>query len=178
MDVVCTGSACGNQSVGACAVGQASGDDGVFGTGGEACDHANGNGLPGAPRKCDDNNPCTIDSCDPGTDACLNDAGAADGDVCGNPNDDDCDNPDTCLAGACQDNNEPAGAAPPGACDDANDCTADACDGLGACTHPNLAAGAACGNPANSDCDNPDTCARSGTCDHHPSGACLLCGTH
>ncbi|MFQ5876405.1 MAG: cohesin domain-containing protein [Acidobacteriota bacterium] len=46
-------------------------DDGVFCNGAEVCQ----NGLfcgPGTRPSCDDGNPCTIDSCDTGSDSCLN----------------------------------------------------------------------------------------------------------
>ncbi len=46
---------------------------------------------------------------------------------------------------------------------DANDCTDDVC-AAGACTHPNSTAGTPCGSPADTDCNNPDTCDGSGLC--------------
>ncbi len=55
--------------------------------------------------------------------------------------------------------------------DDGNECTDDLCDGNGVCIHLNKLNGAACGNSADTPCDNPDTCL-SGTCqaNFEPSG--------
>ena len=110
----------------------------------------------------DDGNDCTDDVCASG--GCTHpnlSAGAG----CGDPTNDDCTNPDTCDgAGVCLDNHETDGTACP---DDGNDCTDDVC-ATGACTHPSLAAGAACGDPLDDDCTNPDTCDGAGTClDNH-----------
>jgi slime mold repeat-containing protein len=135
---------------------------------------------------CDDANECTADSCDPSTGACshapepagthcgdptssicdradrCDGAGAClprhldDGTVCGEP-DGDCDNPDTCLAGACHDNGvQPAGVAcgdaASGACDGS-----DTCDAFGFCEANNFPNGSACGD-AGSECVNADAC--------------------
>ena len=114
---------------------------------------------------CDDGNPCTADACEFST--CVHEP-AANGTACGNPGNSDCDNPDTCYRGACLPNLEPSGLPCTG---DANDCTRDVCNGDGACTHPALADGSACGSASNTDCDNPDVCAR-GFCvaNHEPAG--------
>ncbi len=49
--------------------------------------------------------------------------------------------------------------------DEGNDCTNDQCNGSSnICQHPNKSSGAACGNPANTICDDPDTCDGSGGC--------------
>jgi len=82
-----------------------------------------------------------------------------------NPNaeDTECDGPDTCDgAGSCENNNKPDGTL----CSDempANVCTENLCAG-GNCTHPPEPAGLPCGSPANTDCDNPDTCDGGGAC--------------
>ena len=109
---------------------------------------------------CDtDGNACTDDLCD-GNGMCQHPNAAA-GTTCGSASDTECDNPDTCDgAGACQANNEANGTT---CTDDGNQCTNDQCSS-GACVHPNKAAGAACGSPGDTDCDNPDTCNGSGAC--------------
>src|SRR5256885_13183475 len=61
----------------------------VYTCGGGAC-------LPGAALNCDDSNPCTDDSCDPGT-GCVhvnNTAPCSDGNACTTG--------DTCGGGSCQ----------------------------------------------------------------------------
>ncbi|MCZ6654945.1 MAG: hypothetical protein O7D91_18200, partial [Planctomycetota bacterium] len=138
-------------------------------------------------KACDDGNPCTVDdtcdadqncigtpvdcggagdecnsaSCDPnGADGnCDILTPEPDGTACGNANDTDCDNPDTCDgAGACQENLEPSGTSCP---DDGNDCTDDVCDGSGTCTHPNL--------PDGTGCDDGQACTDSDQC---TAGSC------
>ncbi len=139
-----------------------------------------------AAVNCDDANQCTADSCDPSTGVCSHapepvglhcgdptssicdradrcdgvgvclPRNIADGTVCGE-SDGDCDNPETCLAGACHDNGvQPAGVAcgdaESGACDGS-----DSCDGLGLCQANHLADGSACGD-AGSQCVNADAC--------------------
>ena len=105
-------------------------DDGAFCNGVETCDPALDCQAGTAPD-CDDSNSCTVDSCDEASDSCDNDAGAADGFACGDGSSGVCDNPDSCLGGACQPNYEPVttecrGEA--GVCD-----VAEFCDGAGAC---------------------------------------------
>ncbi|MCH8252761.1 MAG: hypothetical protein IID36_09955 [Planctomycetes bacterium] len=58
-----------------------------------------------------------------------------------------------------------------GCTDDMNECTADECI-AGSCTHPGVEAGTACGDPSDTDCDNPDTCDASGACQNNaePNG--------
>jgi hypothetical protein len=85
------------------------------------------------PPACDDNNDCTIDSCPPGAPACVNDALAANGMMCGSAADTDCDNPDTCLNGVCLGNLEPPGTPCNGGLDQGECDNPDSCDGLGAC---------------------------------------------
>jgi hypothetical protein len=115
----------------------------------------------------DDGNPCTSDTCD-GAGVCTH-PNRTNGTACGSSANTDCDNPDTCINGACQANLEPAGT---GCIDDGNQCTSDTCDGAGVCTHPARPAGTACGTTANTDCDNPDSCNASGVCllNNEPNG--------
>jgi len=82
--------------------------------------------------------------------------------ACGSPANTDCDNANTCNgSGVCQANNETPGF---GCTTDGNDCTNDVCGAGGLCTHPNQPAAFACGSPANTDCDNANTCNGSGVC--------------
>ncbi len=119
------------------------------------CEHP---AIPEGDPCTDDGNDCTDDICQSGT--CNHpvlDAGTA----CGDGTDDDCLNPDTCDgAGACLANDEADGTA---CTDDGNDCTGDVC-GSGACTHPALGSGTACGDGTDGDCSSPDTCDGAGTC--------------
>ncbi len=83
------------------------------------------------------------------------------GTVCGNPAGTECDSPDACNGnGICETNFKPDGVA---CSDDGNACRFDVCQ-QGACTHPPVPPGAACGDPADSVCDHPDTCDGVGEC--------------
>ncbi len=87
------------------------------------------------------------------------------GTACGDDTDTECDNPDTCLDGACQDNFEPGGDTV--TCGDAGtECVnQDYCDGVGGCTdngYPD--AGTFCGDDTTSACTEPDTCDGAGVC--------------
>jgi len=130
-------------------VGQCLGN--AFAAAGTAC------GDPGA-TDCDD-----PDTCD-GAGTCTPNH-LAGGTPCGDPADSDCDAADTCDgAGACDDNVQAPGTPAPTQCHDANACTGDVCDGAGGCLNPDEPAGTACGDPADTDCDDPDTCDGAGTC--------------
>jgi subtilisin-like proprotein convertase family protein len=122
-------------------------NDGLFCNVGETC--SNGICQSGGPRDCSDPNQCTVDSCDEGGDQCVNDAAAANGNVC-----DDgqfCNVGETCLGGACQ------GGGPNG-CSDGNPCTADSCDEVGdQCVNDTVAAD---GNP----CSDGAYCTVGETC--------------
>jgi len=95
---------------------------------------------------------------------CQDNGFKPEGTACGDPADTVCDNPDTCdAAGGCQANSEPVTTecrADAGECD-----VAEYCDGAGSCPadvyEPE---GTACGDPADTVCDNPDTCDASGGC--------------
>ncbi|MBM4396307.1 MAG: hypothetical protein FJ087_11510 [Deltaproteobacteria bacterium] len=103
---------------------------------------------------CDDENPCTEDSCEGGI--CgyeqLNKGACDDGD--------DCTVDDRCFAGVCSGDVNP--------CDDKNACTTDACVPIGGCTHE-ATDDAPCddGNP----CTRNDYC-KAGQC---KVGAYVLC---
>jgi len=125
--------------------------DGSACTGPDLC--AAGACKAGAKLACDDQNPCTTDSCSAAT-GCV--FAAAPGKACDDG--DSCTANDACSAGAC--------AGKPKVCDDANPCTADVCL-AGACTGTAVD-GAPCsdGNP----CSGPDAC-KGGSC----SGAKATC---
>lgn len=106
-------------------------DDGDACNGAETCDLGSGTCQPGTPVDCDDGDACTIDSCDPGSGACSNDAiDCDDGNECTS---------DACVGGACE--NTPLA--------DDTACSVGVCCG-GACVAP------ACGFDA--DCDDGDAC--------------------
>ncbi|HOX43317.1 MAG TPA: hypothetical protein PK668_06955 [Myxococcota bacterium] len=116
----CTDDAC-DPATGCTATPNALGcEDGDACTAGDAC--AAGLCQPGAAVVCDDQNPCTDDTCDPaaGCAATPNALACEDGDACTTG--------DACAAGACQ----PGG---PTGCDDGDGCTADGCDPAAGCTH-------------------------------------------
>jgi hypothetical protein len=106
----------------------------------EPCD-----GVPGI---------CCAGTC--ATPACETDSDCDDGDVC---TDESCFAPGHCSASCLY---RPTLDGNPCA-DDGYDCTDDVCL-TGLCEHPNLAAGTPCGDPADTDCDNPDSCDGSGVC--------------
>ena len=94
-------------------------DDGDVCSVGDAC--SEGVCQSGTAEACDDNEPCTIDSCSPTT-GCQNVA------VTGPCEDGDpCNAGDTCLDGTCISGTELK-------CDDGNPCTADECGPDGTCT--------------------------------------------
>src|SRR5439155_1263172 len=110
----------------------ASCSDGNVCSGDETCQP--GTCPPGTPLVCNDNNPCTSDSCDP-VSGCKatplpDGASCSDGRFC--------DGAETCHAGACA-----PGPAP--SCDDGNACTADRCDlQLDKCVSAAVPDGASC----------------------------------
>ncbi len=129
-------------------------------TNGDACDGAGAcQGMPSVD--CDDDNPCTDDTCDPADGTCFHAA------VEGLP----CDDGDACTAeslctsdGTCQGTDSVD-------CDDGLGCSLDACDPeTGACTHD--LSECACISKENCDDQNPctaDSCdPDSGTCANTP----------
>ncbi|MBM4344898.1 MAG: N-acetylmuramoyl-L-alanine amidase [Deltaproteobacteria bacterium] len=117
---------------------------------GSACAGASvcsgGSCVPGKPKTCNDNNPCTDDGCNAKTGVCTyvpNAAPCDDGSACSTG--------DTCAAGACK-----AGALVQ--CNDNNPCTTDACK-AGACLHV----------PSQAGCDDGDPCTGGDSC---ATGAC------
>jgi len=93
-----------------------------------------------SPADCDDGSACTTDTCTAGG-SCANIPNYDDTNFCCNPGN---------------------GALTP--LSDSNECTDDVCNGDGSVTHPAFAAFTACGDPTNTECDNPDSCDGAGTC--------------
>ncbi len=171
----CTADAC-DGATGQCASSPLDGvacDDGDSCTLGDVCQQGQCQGAPA--MDCDDDNPCTSDTCDLGVGcnhAPLDGAACDDGDACTLG--------DVCDQGACQ-----AGAAPLG-CDDGNVCTVDGCDPErgcvnqpidhlcqddNPCTDERCDAERGCLYPFNDDpCDDLDACTLSDQC---RGGACL-----
>jgi len=120
--------------------------DGDGCTVGDVC--SDGSCQPGSLRSCDDNNPCTDDSCASPSGACVNAPNA-------NPctDGDGCTVGDVCGGGSCQ-----PGA--PKTCDDSNPCTDDSCASpSGACVNA----------PNTAPCDDADACSTGDRCG---GGAC------
>jgi cysteine-rich repeat protein len=147
-------------------------DDGLFCSAGETCDGA-GSCTGGSPRDCGDGIGCTVDTCDEGSDSCLNNPENA---AC-----DDglfCNGVETCDASLdCQDGI-------PVDCDDGDICTDDACnESTDRCentfdpTNDPSCLSSECGNgriEVDEDCDDGNTsdgdCCSS-TCTFEPPGA-------
>jgi hypothetical protein len=163
----CTNDSC-NAASGACAQvnNAASCSDGNACTLSDTC--SGGACVPGAQKVCNDNNPCTDDSCSSGSGACAYLANTA---TCSDNN--ACTVGDQCKASACS----------PGAaknCDDSNVCTADSCsastgcvnaaqtascDDGNACTVGDACASGACKPGAAKDCDDKSICTTGDSCD-------------
>ncbi len=117
----------------------------------------------------DDGVECTNDQCSAGV--CAHPSKAA-GTACGSSDSTDCNAPDTCDGVVtCVDRKDPAGTvclAGTGTCD-----PNDTCNGVSnACTPIFAPGGTACNSPANTNCDNPDSCNGSGICqaNNEPNG--------
>lgn len=83
------------------------------------------------------------------------------GSACGDPSDTQCDSPDACDgAGVCETNHKPDLTA---CVDDGEQCTFDYCI-AGLCAHPPVAVDTPCGDPTDTECDEPDTCDGNGVC--------------
>ena len=124
-------------------------DDGNACTSGDAC--GGGSCQPGGAVNPDDGNPCTDDSCDPGTGVhnVPNNAPCNDGNACTTG--------DTCGGGSCQ----PGGGTLN--CDDGNPCTDDFC--AGGCQHTNNTASCDDGDPGTiNDTCNAGACAGVTAC--------------
>ncbi|MFH0902049.1 MAG: kelch repeat-containing protein, partial [Pseudomonadota bacterium] len=98
----------------------------------------------GVVVQCDDGNPCTTDSCDPATTACVN-VPAQDGIACDDQN--ECTADTACASGTCAGGTSAE-------CDDGNICTGDTCDPATGCAH----------QPRPSYCDDGDPCTFKDRC--------------
>lgn len=97
----------------------------------------------------------------------------AEGTSCGDPSDTVCDSPDACDGqGVCEVNYKSDGIECP---DDGIECTKNLCL-AGQCTHPPEPLGLACGDPTDTECDNPDTCDGGGSCVPNFEGPGFACG--
>ena len=131
-------------------------DDGDACTVGDQCQ--GGACAAGLQRDCDDDNPCTVDSCNPSAPPQQACGHAKVGGLC--DDNDPCTVDDTCVAGGC--------AGKPMACDDGNPCTDDACvatGAKGACSSTPSTAGGGKALP----CSDGDVCTLGDVCD---AGAC------
>lgn len=154
-------------------------DDGDPCTSGDKC---TGGTCAGTLAKCDDQNPCTDDSCDK-TKGCQN-----------LPNTAPCPLPDACATSAACAGGQCV--AKPKVCDDGNQCTQDGCDKVlgcqhvsqpsacwdgDACTVEDTCSGGKCapGSPLVCDDKNPcsvDTCDKKTGCVHGPEAPGASCG--
>ena len=127
---------------------------------GNACttvDVCNNGSCIGTPIACSDNNPCTVDSCDPDTGCVFIDVSS--GTACDDGN--ACTTGDVCNNGSCV-------AGSPIVCSDNNPCTTDSCDPNTGCVFIYVSSGTACddGNA----CTTDDVC-NNGSC----SGTAINC---
>ena len=114
--------------------------------------------VAGVAPECDDQNPCTSNSCDPAQ-GCLGML-VPSGTPC--PDADACNGAETCQGIACV-----AGKAPD--CNDKDACTTDSCDAATGCKHVALADGASCGD--GNACNGDEVCG-GGAC---KPGTALVC---
>ncbi|MBL8785934.1 MAG: hypothetical protein JNJ59_13620 [Deltaproteobacteria bacterium] len=121
-------------------------DDGDACSTGETCQ--SGTCLAQTLVTCDDQNPCTTETCLP-EQGCVSFPKSG---ACEDGN--QCTGPDTCQASACL-------SGPALNCNDNNPCTQDSCDPATGCKHTPLSVGS---------CDDGDLCTGNGTCS---AGQCL-----
>lgn len=140
---------------------------------GELC--SNGSCVPGTtPVDCNDNNPCTVDSCDPNTgcanvpkscgdgNACTQDVCDPSTGACSNPAAPACNDGDACTTDSCDTGTGCVFA--PLNCDDNDACTADGCS-AGACTHDLITCN-------DSDSCTTDSCDPASGCEYDPIAGC------
>src|SRR5262249_55215737 len=125
--------------------------------------------IAGTPLNCNDNNPCTLDTCDPVA-GCRH-TPVANGTPC--PDATVCNGAETCSAGVCVSN-------APLNCNDNNACTTDSCDAVSGCIHAPIAGCRPCGVAADCNDSNPctnDVC-NAGVCQNTsvPNGTTCLDG--
>ncbi|GMV44397.1 MAG: hypothetical protein AMXMBFR64_61130 [Myxococcales bacterium] len=155
---LCTSDACDPATGCVHAAVAASCDDGDACTTGDLC--LDGACVGGSPVNCNDDNPCTDDTCAAAS-GCSNAphiGDCTDGDACTLG--------DTCEAGACI-------GGPQNPCDDDNPCTVDSCDAGGGCVH--VPAEDPCCQGGKGICDDDDPCTvdlcdpESGACAYEPN---------
>ncbi len=117
---VCTNGSCLAQAK---ANGEACNDDNLCTTN-KVC--SNGDCVGEPVQDCDDDNPCTVDDCNPNNGQCTHDGSTMEGNVCDDRN--ACTDSSTCQSGVC------TGQATD--CSDGLSCTEDLCLGGGACDNP------------------------------------------
>jgi len=115
-------------------------EDGDKCTGPDSCNA--GVCVAGRAVSCDDNNPCTTDSCTP-TQGCKH--ALTSGAACDDK--DQCTGAGLCAAGVCQKGTRIT-------CDDNNPCTSDQCDAVQGCVQIQITGS----------CDDGDACTGAGTC--------------
>lgn len=97
----------------------------------------------------------------------------AEGSSCGSNEVSECDNPDACNGqGLCEINNKPDGTE---CSDEGNECTMNFCSG-GFCSHPPETNGFPCGDPSDTECDNPDSCDGDSVCLDNFEDTGFTCG--
>ncbi len=168
-----------------------------------ACEHPAGNA--GAECRSDGGECDVAEQCDGLSTSCPADAFELAGTACGDPADDECTHPDSCNGGgSCDSNDEPSGTLctddgnvctedqcdGDGACGhpagnvgtecraDGGECdVAEQCDGFSTACPPNgyAPSGTACGDPADDDCTNADTCDGSNNCQINDEPAGIPC---
>ncbi len=141
----CTDDTC--DGVGGCGFVENTADcnDGDACTSGDSC--LAGECVPGPGLPCDDQNGCTIDSCDSATGCVFT---PDDGATCDDQS--MCTTASVCLAGQCVEETALS-------CDDANICTIDYCEATDGCGHDDISASCADSNPCTDEaCDPVDGC--------------------
>jgi len=132
-------------------------NDGDPCTQGDKCVQIPGDGVVcrGVPVSCDDNNPCTLDRCNPLTGQCEHALV-------------NCDDNNPCTTDRC----DPANGAclhVPVNCDDQNQCTLDSCDpATGQCVHQPL---------LGQTCDDGNACTQGDKCVQTPTGGVVCQGS-
>ena len=140
--------------------------DGVFCNGAEIC--SNGTCTHQPAPDCNDNNPCTIDSCSPVNDACKNTPVDHPVAGCECPNGDrDCDNNNVCDGKeTCDSSHTFCHPGTPLVCTTTNQCLDATCDQVTGCgTTP---------KPSGTTCDDGDACTKNDVCTGSACGGLAL----
>ena len=143
-DNACTADTC--EGISGCLYEPLSGDECLDGDPCTVADHCEEGICVGQALNCDDENPCTVDSCD-GVGGCVHEPASQ---LC--DDEDPCTLGDVCQEGAC------VGSAIL-TCDDKNPCTADSCSDSG-CVY----------EPIEAPCDDANACTTEDACS---AGACM-----